>query len=81
MKEMFSYECGGQADRVWPLSTLSYPHRASRRWRHMGASAPYAADVTAMGQSQSLHAAYITTYIYKTCIHDGVGTVFGAHGQ
>jgi hypothetical protein len=60
---MFSYECVGQADWGWPSSILSYPHRASLRWRRMGASAPYGACVTVMGQSPSLPAAYITTYI------------------
>jgi len=77
---MFSYECGGHANRVWPLSILSYPHRVSLRWRRMGASAPYEAYVTVMGQSPSLHAAYMTTSI-ETGIHDGLGTGFGAHGQ
>jgi hypothetical protein len=46
----------------------------------MVASAPYGACLTVMGQQQSLHAAYITTYI-ETGIHDGLGTVFGTHGQ
>jgi hypothetical protein len=38
------------------------------------------ACVTVMGQSPSLHAAYITTSI-ETGSHDGLGTGFDAHGQ
>src|SRR5262245_33922260 len=60
---MFAYECVDHADRLWSPSVLSSPHRASLRWRRMGASAPSGACITMMGQEQSLHAAYITTYI------------------
>jgi len=60
---MFTYECGDHADRLRSSSVLSSPHRASLRWRRMGASAPSGACLTMMGQEQSLHAAYITTYI------------------
>ena len=70
---MFAYEYGDHADRVWSSSVLSSPHRASLRWRRMGASAPSGACITMMGQSQALHAAYMTTYI-ETCIQPMGGT-------
>jgi hypothetical protein len=70
---------GGHADRVWSSSILSYHQRASLRWRRMVVSTLYGGlrngDVSAkVGFTPHLYTSY-------TCIHDGLGTVFGAHGQ